>query len=204
VLLRQNSPDPAALRAGLVDIHEEAKRLSALVDNLLTLTRLDEGNVLDPQPVHLRSFLDDFIDRYGGAWPDRTLEIRDADVNGASAYVDPEALRRVLTNLVENAARYSAPAGPIMLEGHTSDHFVTVAVIDEGPGLAPQDADHVFERFYRVSKSRSRRSGGTGLGLAIVAALVEQSGGDVRLDTGPERGTTVAFTLPIFDESSDQ
>jgi two-component system OmpR family sensor kinase len=204
VLLRQNSPDPAALRAGLVDIHEEAKRLSALVDNLLTLTRLDEGNVLDPQPVHLRSFLDDFIDRYGGAWPDRTLEIRDADFNGASAYVDPEALRRVLTNLVENAARYSAPAGPIMLEGHTSDHFVTVAVIDEGPGLAPQDADHVFERFYRVSKSRSRRSGGTGLGLAIVAALVEQSGGDVRLDTGPERGTTVAFTLPIFDESSDQ
>jgi signal transduction histidine kinase len=204
VLLRQNSPDPAALRAGLVDIHEEARRLSALVDNLLTLTRLDEGQVLDPQPVHLRTFLDDFIDRYGGAWPDRTLEVRDTDVNGASAYVDPEALRRVLTNLVENAARYSAPAGPITLEGRTSDQCVTVAVIDEGPGLAPQDAERVFERFYRVSKSRSRRSGGTGLGLAIVAALVEQSGGDVRLDTGPERGTTVAFTLPIFDDSSDQ
>lgn len=202
VLLRQNAPDPEALRAGLKDIHEEAVRLSRLVDNLLTLTRLDEGQVLDPQPVHLRSFLDDFVDRYGGAWPERTFEVRDADLNGATAYVDPEALRRVLTNLVENAARYSAPAGQITLEGSMSGTSVTLAVIDRGPGLAPQDAERVFERFYRVSKSRSRRSGGTGLGLAIVAALVEQSGGDVHLETGPQRGTTVAFTLPIFDQLS--
>ncbi len=204
VLLRQNAPDPAALQAGLMDIHEEAVRLSRLVDNLLTLTRLDEGQVLDPQPVHLRSFLDDFVDRYGSAWPDRTFEVHDLDLNGATAYVDPEALRRVLTNLVENAARYSAPAGPITLEGSTSDTSVTVAVSDEGPGLAPRDAERVFERFYRASKSRSRRSGGTGLGLAIVAALIEQSGGDVRLETGPERGTTVILTLPIFDQPSAQ
>ena len=67
------------------------------------------------------------------------------------------------------------------------------------PGLAQQDADRIFERFYRANKSRSRRSGGTGLGLAIVEALVAQSGGELHLDTGPERGTTVAFTLPIYD-----
>lgn len=200
VLLRQHAADPATLRAGLVDIHEEAVRLSALVDNLLTLTRLDEGQVLDPQPVHLRSFLDDFVDRYGGAWPERTFEVRAADLNGTTAYVDPDALRRVLTNLVENSARYSAADGAITLEGSLSATAVTLAVRDAGPGLAPQDAERVFERFYRVNKSRSRQSGGTGLGLAIVAALVEQSGGDVRLETGPERGTTVAFTLPLADQ----
>jgi signal transduction histidine kinase len=204
VLLRQNNPDPAALRAGLTDIHEEAVRLSRLVDNLLTLTRLDEGQALDPQPVHVRSFLDEFVDRYAGAWPERTLDVREAELDGATAYVDPEALRRVLTNLVENAARYSAPAGAIMLEGSASNGSVTVAVSDEGPGLTPQDAERVFERFYRVSKSRSRRSGGTGLGLAIVAALIDQSGGEVRLQTGPDRGTTVAFTLPVFDGTSDE
>jgi signal transduction histidine kinase len=105
---------------------------------------------------------------------------------------------------VENAARYSAPAGAIMLEGSASNGSVTVAVSDEGPGLTPQDAERVFERFYRVSKSRSRRSGGTGLGLAIVAALIDQSGGEVRLQTGPDRGTTVAFTLPVFEPTSDE
>jgi two-component system OmpR family sensor kinase len=202
VLLRQKDPDPAALRAGLIDIHEEAVRLSRLVDNLLTLTRLDEGQALDPQPVHVRSFLDEFVARYAGAWPERKLDVHEAELDGATAYVDPEALRRVLTNLVENASRYSAPTGGITLEGSLSKESVTVAVSDEGPGLTPQDAERVFERFYRVSKSRSRRSGGTGLGLAIVAALIDQSGGEVRLQTGPDRGTTVAFTLPLFDETS--
>jgi signal transduction histidine kinase len=199
VLIRQHQADPEQLRAGLIDIHQEAVRLSRLVDNLLTLTRLDEGQVLDPQPVQVRSFLDDFVDRYGGAWPERKLEVRYSELDGTTAYVDPEALRRVLTNLVENAARYSAPAGQITLEGSGSPTAVSLAVSDEGPGLAQQDADRIFERFYRANKSRSRRSGGTGLGLAIVEALVAQSGGELHLDTGPERGTTVAFTLPIYD-----
>ena len=199
VLLRQSQPDPEALHAGLVDIHEEAVRLSRLVDNLLTLTRLDEGQVLDPQPVQVRSFLDDFVDRYGGAWPERRFEARYSQLDGTTAYVDPEALRRVLTNLVENAARYSAPAGKIILEGSATSSYVNLAVSDEGPGMATQDAEHIFERFYRANKSRSRRSGGTGLGLAIVEALVEQSGGELHLDTGPERGTTVTFTLPMRD-----
>jgi two-component system, OmpR family, sensor kinase len=198
VLLRQREPDTEALRAGLVDIHEEAVRLSRLVDNLLTLTRLDEGDVLDPQPVLVGSFLDDFVERYGGAWPERMIEARYAQLDGTTAFVDPEALRRMLTNLVENAARYSAPAGRITLEGSSTSSSVNLAVSDEGPGMAQQDAEHIFERFYRANKSRSRRSGGTGLGLAIVEALVEQSGGELHLDTGPDRGTTVAFTLPIY------
>ena len=197
VLLRQQASDPATLRAGLADIHEEAVRLSQLVENLLTLTRLDEGQVLDPQPIPVQSFLHAFVDRYAGAWPDRSFDVDSTALNGIAANVDPDALRRVLTNLVENAARYSAPWGPITLEGSVSGQFVTLAVTDVGPGLSPHDAERVFERFYRVSKSRSRRSGGTGLGLAIVAALIEQSGGEVTLDTGPERGTTVSFTLPI-------
>lgn len=202
VLLRQQTADPDLLRAGLTDIHEEAVRLSRLVDNLLTLTRLDEGQVLDPQPVQVRSFLDDFVDRYGGAWPERRFEVQSTELDGTTAYVDPEALRRVLTNLVENAARYSAPAGPITLQGSSSASTVTLAVSDEGPGLSPQHAERIFERFYRANKSRSRRSGGTGLGLAIVAALVAQSGGELHLDTGPDRGTTVAFTLPTYDPSA--
>ncbi len=196
VLLRQDSDLPSDIRAGLTDMHEEAVRLSRLVDNLLALSRIDEGQMLDPRHVNVRSFLEEFVDRYGGAWPDRRLVVRGAALDGSVAYVDPEALRRVLTNLIENSARYSNPEGPITVQGGADENHVTVSVSDIGPGLAPHEAAHIFERFYRVNKSRSRRSGGTGLGLAIVAGLVEQSGGSLSLDTAPDRGTTVTITLP--------
>jgi Histidine kinase-, DNA gyrase B-, and HSP90-like ATPase len=101
-----------------------------------------------------------------------------------------------------NAARYSTVGSPIVVSGETASNGVSIAVRDEGPGLAPEDAKRVFERFYRVNKSRSRGShpihlgGGSGLGLSIVQALVQQSKGEIRFDTGPQQGTTVAITLP--------
>ncbi|HEX6506183.1 MAG TPA: HAMP domain-containing sensor histidine kinase, partial [Chloroflexota bacterium] len=196
VLLRGGGRNEADLRAGLTDLHEEAVRLSRLVDNLLTLTRLDEGQALDPQPVSVRSFLEEFVERYGSAWADRAVHLDGEALDGATAYVDPEALRRVLTNLVENAARYTRAAGAITISGEAGQATVTVTVSDEGPGLTEEDAERVFERFFRVSQSRARRSGGTGLGLPIVAALVRQSGGRIDLDTAPDRGTTVVITLP--------
>jgi two-component system OmpR family sensor kinase len=102
----------------------------------------------------------------------------------------------VLSNLVENAARYSSPGGAIRIRGAAGERTVSIAVEDEGPGLSAEEARRAFERFYRGSASRSRQSGGSGLGLAIVQALVRQSEGEVRLDTGPDRGTTVAITFP--------
>jgi hypothetical protein len=112
------------------------------------------------------------------------------------------------SSAVDNAARYSAIGSPIVVSGETASNGVSIAVRDEGPGLAPEDAKRVFERFYRVNKSRSRgshpiqRGGGSGLGLSIVQALVQQSKGEIRIDTGPQRGTTVAVTLPGLNGSS--
>jgi signal transduction histidine kinase len=115
--------------------------------------------------------------------------------------MDPDALRRVLTNLVENAARYSSKGTPISLEGNVAGPSVAVAVKDEGPGMNLEDAAHAFDRFFRTSRSRSRASGGNGLGLPIVRGLVEVSGGSIEIDTGPERGTTVRFTVPRVSAS---
>lgn len=196
VLLRHATRLDAETVAGLRDMHEEAVRLSRLVDDLLTLSRIDAGQSLAPERVQVRPFLQSFLDRYGDVWPTRTLRLDTARVNGASAYVDPEALRRMLTNLVENAARYSHPDGAITLEAASEADRVAIGVSDEGPGLSPEDAQHVFDRFYRANKSRSRDSGGTGLGLSIVCGLVERSAGDIAIDTGPNRGTTVTITLP--------
>jgi signal transduction histidine kinase len=209
VLLRQG-PRTGAQHDGLRDLHEEAVRLSRLVDDLLTLTRLDAGQGLNPEPVPLAPFLTQFAERYGSAWPNRHIDLDISPIDGAAAYVDPDALRRIVTNLVDNAARYSTAGTPIIIGAGSPparrfqaasgraerDGVVTVAVSDRGPGLSAEDAARVFERFYRGARSRSRQSGGTGLGLAIVQALAEESGGNVAIDTAPDRGTTVTITLP--------
>lgn len=195
VLLRHDVDVEEQQRA-LGAIHLEATRLSRLVDDLLTLSRLDAGQEYDPRPVPVRRFVEDFVARYGSAWPERTITISVAGWDGAEAYVDPEALRRMLTNLIDNAARYSRQGEAIALSGRSTSATVSILVRDAGPGLSPEDAERIFERFYRASKSRSRQSGGTGLGLSIVHALAEASGAGIRIDTGPDRGTVVDLILP--------
>jgi signal transduction histidine kinase len=203
VLLRQGSTERPEVMRALQDMNEEATRLSKLVDHLLTLTRLDTGQQFSPEVVPLRTMLEQFTDRYASAWPNRRIDLELVALNGATAYVDPEAVRHVVTNLIDNAARYSTAGRPITLGGTAHGDSVTLSVSDEGPGLSADDASRVFERFYRGSKSRSRQSGGTGLGLAIVRAIVEQSHGEVRIETGPDRGTTVFFTLPAGGSTTE-
>jgi len=196
MLIRRPSLDQPEVDAALTAINKEATRLSRLVDDLLSLSRLDAGQPLHPLPVALSRFLEDFTACYTPAWPERTITLDRSTLNGAQVYVDPEALTRILINLVENAARYSTAGKPILIRGEVVGGAVSIQVQDQGPGLSPEDARRVFERFYRGSKSRSQRSGGSGLGLAIVRALVGQSRGEIHLDTGPDRGTTFAITLP--------
>jgi len=204
VLLRHGDRGGPDTRAALRDIHEEAVRLSRLVDDLLTLNRLDAQEPLQPERVPLLEFMEQFVDRYTGAWPDRTLELDRRAFGRASVAVDQEALRRMLLNLVDNAAKYSSASSPITLTAVPDGDVVAIQVRDDGPGLSTQDAGRAFDRFYRGSESRSRRVGGSGLGLAIVQALVERSGGRVSLDTEPGRGTTVSIALPIDNAVTHQ
>ena len=164
--------------------------------DLLHLNRLDAGNSLNPHPIVLSSFLGTFMERYAPIWPERSLNLDRSCLNGARVQVDPEALTRVLSNLVENAVRYSTTGTSIQIRGAAARQSVSITVQDDGPGLSQEDAGRVFERFYRGSTSRNRPSGGSGLGLAIVHDLIRHSQGRVSLDTGPDRGTTVATTLP--------
>jgi two-component system OmpR family sensor kinase len=200
VLLRQGSDERPDHIAALRDMHDEATRLARLVDDLLTLSRLDARQSLAPEDVPLRPFLHQLTQRYGTLWPEREIIVDDAKLDGALIRVDPDALRRIVTNLVDNAARYSRPEGAITITGDTGPSNVSISIADEGPGLSPQDAARVFDRFYRARAGR-KSIAGTGLGLAIVRGLVEQSGGSIRIDTAPSRGTTVTVTLPQFATS---
>jgi two-component system OmpR family sensor kinase len=202
ILLRRKDLEPGEFDTALVAIHDESIRLSRLVDDLLTLSKLDAGQPLDPHPVAISPFLAEFVGHYASAWPSRLITVEAAELDDTQAHVDPEALRRILTNVVDNAARYSTPGRPIVIAGGFAPDSVSIMVRDEGPGLRPEDAERVFERFYRGNKSRSRLSGGAGLGLAIVHALVEKSQGQIRIDTSPDRGTTVAIMLPRLNKSA--
>ena len=199
VLLRR-SDGQSEVTDAVRDIHHEAVRLSRLVDDLLTLNRLDADEFLQPEQISLAAFVDDFIDQYEGAWPTRTIDFDREAFGPIRVWADPEALRRMLLNVVDNAAKYSSAASPITVTAEAGPETVAILVKDGGPGLSEEDRKHVFDRFYRGSESRSRRTGGSGLGLAIVQALAQRSAGSVSLETGPGRGTTVSITLPTTAE----
>jgi signal transduction histidine kinase len=111
------------------------------------------------------------------------------------AVFDPALLRLALLNLVQNAIRYSPPAKPITLRGFQQENAVVIEIADQGPGIAPEHQQKIFERFYRVDKARSRAEGGAGLGLAIVKWSVERMGGVVELKSAAGHGSTFRLRL---------
>jgi two-component system OmpR family sensor kinase len=204
VLLRAPDLDAPEVAAAVEGIHQEAVRLSNLVNDLLTLTRLDAKESLHPEEIPLGTFMDDFRDRYAGAWPTREIEFDRSAFDGAHIWADPDAVRRMLLNVVDNAAKYSEAPSPILVTGDAGPDEVTIRIEDRGPGLSAEEREHVFDRFYRGGRDRSRRPGGSGLGLSIVQALAQRSAGSVSFETEPGRGTTVAITLPTNAEAEAQ
>jgi two-component system phosphate regulon sensor histidine kinase PhoR len=114
-----------------------------------------------------------------------------------AAHADPDRLRQVLANLIDNGIKYGREGGRLVIGGRALDSArVELSVRDDGPGIPPDAKARVFERFYRGDKARSREQGGTGLGLAIVKNVVQAHGGDVRVESSPGAGTEFFITLP--------
>jgi two-component system phosphate regulon sensor histidine kinase PhoR len=178
-------------------IRANAERMQRLVDDLLDLSRIESGGWRPtPSIVDIASAASEVIALYRVAAEQRETRIAvDIDRNAQSVRVDPTALRQALTNLVENAVRYTA-LGTITLFSRRDDGGVTVGVRDTGTGIPAEHLSRIFERFYRVDAARSRAAGGTGLGLAIVKHLVEAHGGRVHADSATGRGTTISLLFP--------
>lgn len=129
------------------------------------------------------------------AFPERHIEVDTP--TGLDVFGAPDQLLRVLTNLVANAAVHTRLDGPINISCHPVAEGIVISVADHGPGLPPEDASRVFDRFWRADRSRSRVPGGSGLGLSIVAAIVQVHGGSVSFDSAVDIGTTVTVVLPV-------
>ena len=192
--------DPEATRRFASTINRHARRLSALVEDLLELGRIESKEEhVRLQEVSIRSAMDSVAHTLAPVVEKRGVRL-DMRVPEEADHVraDPAALERVLINLAENGVNYSSEGSEITVTGHLrEDGFVEVSVADQGEGIPPEHLSRIFERFYRVDSARSRENGGTGLGLSIVKHLVQEMGGDVWVESAPGRGSTFRFTVPM-------
>ena len=189
--------DAEDTRKFLEIIARHSVRMERLVSDLLRLARLDaRQEALDRAPCDLQQLFNTVVgDVAQTAEAKRQQITTSVDRAGFRITADPAKLHDVLRNLVENAVHYSPESATIRLEAVHENGAVRITVSDSGPGIPPDDLSRVFERFYRVDKSRSR-PGGTGLGLAIVKHLVELHGGQASAENRPEGGARFVVTLP--------
>lgn len=195
---------PAELDRLISRIEETASRMGLLVEDLLLLARLDRQRPIERRPVDLLAVAADSVQEARVLAPERKIDL---SVEGGLAYQvhgDEPRLRQVIGNLLTNAIAHTLEGTPVevrltsgTLRGAPA---AVIAVVDQGPGLSPEQAERVFERFYRADEARSRDYGGAGLGLAIVAALVAAHEGTVEADSTPGEGATFRVVLPLNDD----
>ena len=194
-----------AVASAMSRIEAESKRMGQLVEDLLTLARIDERRETENRTVDLLAIAHDASNDAFATSPDREVEVVGLTdgVEPASAPVfgDEMRLRQVVANLITNALRYTPEGSPLELAVGTSTDetgkvFSEIQVRDHGPGIHGEERQRVFERFYRADTSRTRETGGTGLGLSIVAGIVEQHEGTVEILETAGGGATFAIKIP--------
>jgi two-component system OmpR family sensor kinase len=180
-------------------IESEATRMGLLVEDLLMLARLDQERPLGEEPVDLLAVAADVVHDTAARAPDRVVRLVAVPSPEPPVVAGDDArLRQVLTNLVDNAVQHAPPGTPVEVRvAADAGRSAVVEVVDHGPGLSPEQKEHVFERFWRADSSRTREDGGAGLGLAIVSALVARHGGAVEVDDTPGGGATFRVRLPL-------
>jgi two-component system OmpR family sensor kinase len=200
MMRRGASESPADADLARRRIEEESVRMSVLVDDMLLIARLDQGRPLERKPVDLQAIASDAAADARAVAPQRQITM--SAPGSVVVEGDDTRLRQVLGNLVRNALVHTPHQSAIEIAVSTMDGVGRMSVIDHGPGLRPDELDHIFEPFYRADPSRSRDSGGAGLGLSIVSAVVGAHGGNVKVKATSGGGATFEVELPLASASS--
>ncbi|MRH42886.1 PAS domain-containing protein [Aquibacillus halophilus] len=181
----------------LTIILNESQRLQTLVHDLLELSKLEHDELkLNRKLINISSLLDDILPIVSHQAQQKNITFNTTVKNTIEIVADPERLKQVFINLINNAINYTPNNGNISLSIETIDMFVRIIVSDNGIGISEESRDRIFERFYRVDKARSRNTGGTGLGLAIVKHIVEAHQGSIKVESKIDKGTTFCILLP--------
>jgi two-component system phosphate regulon sensor histidine kinase PhoR len=195
--------EPAHNRRFLSVIDRNAARMHSLIDDILELSSIEAGRVtVEPQMLRLRPLAQDVLTALGARAVERRVTIINDVPEDVSVFADARRLEQMLTNLVDNAVKFSPEGGEVRVAHERVGDRDRVTVSDAGEGVAPEHLPRIFERFYRVDRARSRALGGTGLGLAIVKHLARAHGGEATVASTPGEGSV--FTVELPREENDE
>lgn len=200
--LIRTSPDPDRRTYHLDALERQVLHLRRIIDDLLTMSRLDTGLDVVFQSVNIDLVLDEVISELQALIAEKNIQLTTEYLSNCPPILAVESeLYRALVNLVENAIHYTPADGSITIRSQMQQDTIAVEIIDTGIGIAAADIDRIFERFYRASDARSVDSGGTGLGLAIVKKVIELHNGDIEVESEPGHGSTFRVILPLTNDS---
>ena len=182
-------------------IHDEIERMTRLVSDLLLLARADSGGMpLQAKVLELDNLFFE-VYRQAQLLP-KSVELVVTAVDQVCVYGDPDRLKQLLLNLIDNSIKYTPAEGKVYLALAKADGWATVEISDTGVGIPPEDLPHIFDRFYRVDKARTRQQGGSGLGLSIAKSIAKAHGGEIHVRSVVGEGTTFTVLLPILVEQT--
>ncbi len=197
-VIYQDDMDPNLRREFLQDINKEIDRLNLVIGDLLTLVHIDSHKMkLHREMMPLGESVREVIRRLAPMAAKRRQEIEVGIHDECEMFADPLKLQQVIYNIVENAIKYTPDGGKVRVTLMRDGRDAVLKIADNGVGIPKADLPHIFERFYRVDKARTRETGGTGLGLSIVQQIVRLHGGNIDVQSEPGKGTTFTIELPV-------
>ncbi|WP_026532727.1 sensor histidine kinase [Arthrobacter sp. H41] len=202
--IHEAAEDEAAVRRFAQRMHKESARLSALVQDIIELSRLQGADVVRRgKPVNINTVIAEAVDRNKLPAESKRIDIVVGGSVALPVFGDPDLLMTAFRNLIDNAIRYSPEGTRVGVGLRSRDGLVQVSVTDQGAGITPEEQERIFERFYRIDAARSRQTGGTGLGLSIVKHVVSNHGGEVTVWSQAGQGSTFTVRLPEMEAGDD-
>lgn len=197
--------DPDVVRHFANRLSIESVRLSALVQDVISLSRLQGRDIVETaEPLEITRLVSEAIDRVRTEASSRDISIHNRQPEPLSVYGDYDQLMTAIRNLIDNAVTYSPDGSTVWVEVTKHDDVVHIAVSDQGTGIAEEDTERIFERFYRVDSARTRATGGTGLGLSIVKHTIANHGGEIMVESAVNEGSTFVIRLPQLDPQAHE
>jgi two-component system phosphate regulon sensor histidine kinase PhoR len=198
-LLEVGLDDPEINRKFLSKAEKNIDRMTGLLEDLDSISKIESGVMtIDPEPVNIVELSNDIVDNLERKAKDANVNLKVRDTEDFTVLCDPQKIEQVLSNLLVNSINYGKDGGKTRVRFYDMGDNILVEVADDGIGIKEEDLLRIYERFYRVDKSRSRHEGGSGLGLAIVKHIVEAHGGNLHVRSTFDEGTTFSFTLKKF------